>query len=167
MPGWITLQQKPIYTIKSQLGQWRKLRRMQVATGGQRGIKSYFSHAPRTRAARSATTPDEWVSRGCYGSHVTGGHGCSADGNGGYGQPVATAGPRAHDRAEGQATPPARRRRPRRRNERIPGPDRYRLRLCRPRRLRRLGRTAEGDHGRTSGSDDGYGRIVEAAADGG
>ena len=48
MPGWITLQQKPIYTIKSQLGQWRKLRRMQVATGGQRGIKSYFSHTPRT-----------------------------------------------------------------------------------------------------------------------
>ena len=45
MPGWVTLQQKPLYTIKSQLGQWRKLRRMQVATGGQRGIKSYFSHA--------------------------------------------------------------------------------------------------------------------------
>ena len=43
---------------KPQLGQWRKLRRMQVATGGQRGIKSYFSHAPRTRAARRATTTD-------------------------------------------------------------------------------------------------------------
>ena len=26
MPGWITLQQKPIHTIKSQLVQWRKLR---------------------------------------------------------------------------------------------------------------------------------------------
>ena len=57
MPGWITLQQKPIHTIKSQLVQWRKLRRMQVATGGQRGITSYFSRAP-TRATRSATTPD-------------------------------------------------------------------------------------------------------------
>ena len=32
---------------------------MQVATGGQRGITSYFSHAPHTRAARSATTPDD------------------------------------------------------------------------------------------------------------
>ena len=51
MPGWVTLQLKPIYTIKSQLGQWRKLRRMQVAAGGQRGIMSYFSHAPHTRAA--------------------------------------------------------------------------------------------------------------------
>ena len=59
MPGWITLQQKPIHTIKSQLVQWRKLRRMQVATGGQRGITCYFSHAPHTRAARSATTPDD------------------------------------------------------------------------------------------------------------
>jgi len=86
MPGWITLQQKPIYTTKSQLVQWRKLRRMQVATGGQRGITSYFSHPPHIRAARSATTPDgRWVSRGCYGSHVTGGPGCSANGNGGYG----------------------------------------------------------------------------------
>ena len=34
MLGWVTLQQKPIYTTKPQLGQWRKLRRMQVATGG-------------------------------------------------------------------------------------------------------------------------------------
>ena len=65
MPGWITLQHnKPIYTIKSQLVQWRKLRRMQVATDGQRGITSYFSHLTRTtilqtRAARSATTPDD------------------------------------------------------------------------------------------------------------
>ena len=58
MPGWITLQQKPIYTIKSQLVQWRKLRRMQVATGGQRGIASYFSRAPHIRA-RSATTSDD------------------------------------------------------------------------------------------------------------
>ena len=57
MPGWVTLQLKLIYTIKSQLGQWRKLRRMQVATGGQRGITSHFSRAP-TRATRSATTPD-------------------------------------------------------------------------------------------------------------
>ena len=38
-----------------------------------------------------------WVSRGCYGSHVTSGHGCWADVNGDYGQPVAAAGPRAHD----------------------------------------------------------------------
>ena len=55
IPRWITLQQKPIHTIKSQLVQWRKLRRMQVATGGQRGITSYFSRAP-IRATRSATT---------------------------------------------------------------------------------------------------------------
>ena len=44
---------------ESQLGQWRKLRRMQVATGGQRGITSYFSHAPHTRAARDAQTADD------------------------------------------------------------------------------------------------------------
>ena len=43
--------------IKSQLGRWRKLRRMQVAAGGQRGIMSYFTHAPHTRAARSAQAP--------------------------------------------------------------------------------------------------------------
>ena len=48
-----------IYTTKSQLVQWRKLRRMQVATGGQRGITSNFSHVPHTQAARSATTPDD------------------------------------------------------------------------------------------------------------
>ena len=59
MPGWVTLQLKPIGTIKSQLGQWRKLRRMQVATGGQRGSMSYFSHAPHTRAARNAQAPDD------------------------------------------------------------------------------------------------------------
>ena len=58
MPGWITLQQKPLYTINSQLVQWRKLRRMQVATGGQRGITSYFSHAPHTRATRDAQATD-------------------------------------------------------------------------------------------------------------
>ena len=84
----------------------------------------------------SSTKRDDdrlWSSCGCHDSHVTCGHGRSAGGNGGYGQPVATAGPRAHDRTEGQAAPPARRRRPRRRNERIPGPGRYRLRLCRPR----------------------------------
>ena len=40
MLGWVTVQLKPIYTIKSQLGQWRELRRMRVATGGQRGIMS-------------------------------------------------------------------------------------------------------------------------------
>ena len=57
MPGWITLQQKPIHTIKSQLVQWRKLRRMQVATGGQRGITSYFPRAP-ARVTRSAKTPN-------------------------------------------------------------------------------------------------------------
>ena len=55
MPGWVTVRLKPIYTIKSQLGQWRKLRRMQVATGGQRGIMSYFSHAPH----RDAQTADD------------------------------------------------------------------------------------------------------------
>jgi len=55
----------------------------------------------------------------------------------------------------------------RRRNEQIPGPGRCRLRLCRPRHPRRFGRTVEGDHDRTSGSDDGYGRIAEAAAGGG
>ena len=59
MPGWVTFQLKPIYTIKSQLGQWRKLRRVQVATGGQRGTMSYFSHAPHTRAARDAQTADD------------------------------------------------------------------------------------------------------------
>ena len=59
MPGWVTVQLKPIYTIKSQLGQWRKLRRLQVATGGQRGIMSYFSHAPHTRATRDAQTADD------------------------------------------------------------------------------------------------------------
>ena len=37
----------------------RKLRPMQVATGGQRGIVSYFSHAPHTRAARDAQTADD------------------------------------------------------------------------------------------------------------
>ena len=59
MPGWVTLQLKPIYTIKSQLGQRRKLRRMQVATGGQRGIMRCFSHAPHTRVARGAQTADD------------------------------------------------------------------------------------------------------------
>ena len=32
--------------------QWRKLRRLQVATGGQRGIMSYFSHATHRRPTR-------------------------------------------------------------------------------------------------------------------
>ena len=44
------------YTIKSQLGQWRKLRRLQIATGGQRDIVSY---ATRTRTARNAQTADD------------------------------------------------------------------------------------------------------------
>ena len=35
MSGWVTVQSKPIFTIRSQLGQWRKLRWLQVATGGQ------------------------------------------------------------------------------------------------------------------------------------
>ena len=56
MPVWVTVRLKPIYTIKPQLGQWRKLRRLQVATGGQRGIMSYFSHAPHNRTARDAQT---------------------------------------------------------------------------------------------------------------
>ena len=59
MSGWITLQQKPIYTIKSQLVQWRKMRRMQVATGGKLGITSYFSRTPHTRAAQRVATPDD------------------------------------------------------------------------------------------------------------
>ena len=54
MPGWATVRLKPIYTTKSQLGQWRKLRRLQVAPGGQRGIKSYFAHTTRTHTARNA-----------------------------------------------------------------------------------------------------------------
>ena len=58
MPGWVTVRLKPIYTIKSQLVQWHKLRRLQVATGGQRGIKSYFAHTTRTRTARNAQTAD-------------------------------------------------------------------------------------------------------------
>ena len=53
------LRLKPIYTIKSQLGQWRKLRRLQVATGGQRGITSYFAHTTCTRTARNAQTADD------------------------------------------------------------------------------------------------------------
>ena len=57
MPGWVTVRLKPIYTIKSQLGQWRELRRLQVATGGQRGIMSY--HATRTLTARNAQTADD------------------------------------------------------------------------------------------------------------
>ena len=94
MPGWVTVQLKPIYTIKSQLGQWHKLRRMQVATGGQRGIMSYFSHAPHTTHPRNTrrTGGRRWVRCGCYGSLVTSGHGRSAGGDGGYGSPVATAG---------------------------------------------------------------------------
>ena len=59
MPGWVTVQLKPIYTIKSQLGQCRKLRRMQVATGGQRGIMSHFSHVPHTCVVRGAQTTDD------------------------------------------------------------------------------------------------------------
>ena len=47
--------------------------------------------------ARPSDTKHEdaqrWVSRGCHGSHVTSGHGCWADVNGDYGQPVAAAGP--------------------------------------------------------------------------
>ena len=86
MPGWVTVRLKPIYTIKSQLGQWRKLRRMQVATGGQRGIMSYFPHVTHTRAQHVMhRRPTRWVSCGCYGSLVTSGHSRSADGNGGYG----------------------------------------------------------------------------------
>ena len=135
--------------------------------GGDRWSARYYELLlTRTTHPSSTKRSDarRWVSRGCYGSYVTGGRGYSADGNGGYGQLVATEGSRAHVRAEGQATPSARRRRPRRRYERIPGPDRNRLRLCRPRCLRCFGRTAEGDHGRASGSDGGYGRTVEAAA---
>ena len=59
MPRWVTVRLRPIYTIKSQLGQWRKLRRLQVVTGGQRGIMSYFSHAPHNCAARDAQTADD------------------------------------------------------------------------------------------------------------
>ena len=59
MPGWVTVQSKPIYTIRSKLGQWRKLRRLQVATGGQRGIMSHFSHAPHRRPTRGAQTADD------------------------------------------------------------------------------------------------------------
>ena len=60
MPGWITLQQKPICTIKSQLVQWRKLRRMQmqVATGGQRGITSYFSHSRKFEGKYADSDPN-------------------------------------------------------------------------------------------------------------
>ena len=59
MPGWVTVRLKPIYTIKCQLGQWRKLRRLQVATGGQRSIMSYFAHTTSTRTARNARTADD------------------------------------------------------------------------------------------------------------
>ena len=59
MLRWVTVQLKPFYTIKSQLGQWRKLRRLQVATGGQRGITSYFAHTTCTRTARNAQTADD------------------------------------------------------------------------------------------------------------
>ena len=106
MPGWITLQQKPIHTIKSQLVQWRKLRRMQVATGGQRGITSYFSRAP-TRATRSATTPDDGPAAAATAATSPA---ATAAGQ----TPTATTvsqlrrqPPRAHDRAAEQATPPA------------------------------------------------------------
>ena len=56
MPEWVTVQSKPICTIRSQLGQWRKRRRVQGATGGQRGMMSYFSHAPHRRPTRDAQT---------------------------------------------------------------------------------------------------------------
>ena len=59
MPGWATVQSKPIYTTRSQLGQWRKLRRLQVASGGQRGIMSYFSHASLRRPTRDAQKADD------------------------------------------------------------------------------------------------------------
>ena len=76
---------------------------MQVATSGQRPTRYCELFLTRTTHPSSTKRNDarRWVSRGCYDSHVTGGHGCLADGNGGYGQPVATAGPRAHDRAQG------------------------------------------------------------------
>ena len=56
MPGWVTVRLEPICTIKSQLGQCRKLRRLQVVTGGQRGIMSYATH---TRTARRAQIADD------------------------------------------------------------------------------------------------------------
>ena len=59
MPGWVTVRLKPIYTVKSQLGQWHKLRRLQVVMGGQRGIMSYFAPAPRTRTARDTQAADD------------------------------------------------------------------------------------------------------------
>ena len=97
MPGWITLQQKPIHTIKSQLVQWRKLRRMQVATGGQRGIMRVTSHTHFTAAQHVAhRRPAMGQLRLLRQPRHQGGHSRSADGDGGYGQPVATAGLRTH-----------------------------------------------------------------------
>ena len=132
MPGWITLQQKPIYTIKSQLVQWRKLRRMQVATGGQRGITSYFSHAPHTRAARSATTPDDGPAAAATVATSPAATTARQTGT------TATVGQLRRQALERTTEQKGKRRRqhdddgPDGSYERIPGPGRCRLRLCRP-----------------------------------
>jgi len=169
MPGWITLQQKPIYTIKSQLVQWRKLRRMQVATGGQRGITSYFSRTPHTRAARRVATPDDGpaaaataaTSPAVTTSRLTA---------------TATTASQLRGQALERTTEQKSKRRRQHDNDDLDGATSESPTLTEidsacadhdARCLRRFGRTAEGDHGRTSGSDDGYGRIVEAAAGGG
>ena len=57
-----------------------------MENGGQRGIMSYFSHAPHRRLARDAQRrPTMGQLRLLDGSFVTSGHDRSADGNGGYG----------------------------------------------------------------------------------
>ena len=171
MPGWIALQQKPIYTIKSQLVQWRKMRHEADAGSDRRSTRHH--ELLLTRATHPSNTKRNdarrWVSRGCHGSHVTSDHGCSAGSNGGYGQPVATAAP--PERTTEQKS----KRRRQHDDDDLDGAtsesptlteidsacadhDASAASAALPRA------TTAAPH---SGSDDGYGRIVEAAADGG
>ena len=70
-----------------------------AATGGDwwsaRHYVSLLTRTPQTPNTRR-TDGRRWASCGSYDSLVTSGHGRSADGNGGYDQPVATTGHRTH-----------------------------------------------------------------------
>ena len=166
MPGWVKVQLKPIYTIKSQLGQWRKLRQMQVATGGQRGIMSYFSHAPHTRAARDAQTADG-------GSAAAAMAATSPAATAARLTATAATASQLRRLASVRTTEQKGKRRQQHDDDDPDGATSESPALaeidsaCADHDACCFGRTAEGGYGRTSGSDGGYGRTAEAAANGG
>ena len=75
-----------------------------AAAAGSDGWPAWYYELLRTHNAHphgtQRTDGRRLANRGCYSSFITSGLGRWADGNGGYGQPVATVGQRAYSQAE-------------------------------------------------------------------